>query len=123
LSADLGGGKTTLTKGIAKGLAISQTVTSPSFTISRVYDGRDQLTLHHFDFYRLQDPGILAHEISEVVKNNKAVAVIEWGESVKKILPKATTRITIERTDTGEDSRLITVTLPATHRYLLEGQV
>ena len=53
LSGDLGAGKTTLTKGIAKGLDISQMIKSPTYTIVREYEGR--LPLYHLDVYRIGD--------------------------------------------------------------------
>ena len=67
LSADLGGGKTTLTRGILDGLGSADMVASPTFTISKVYTAGD-LNIHHFDFYRLNDAGIIANELSEVAE-------------------------------------------------------
>ena len=64
LIGDVGAGKTTFTKGLAKGLGISETVQSPTFTISRVYEG-EKLTLSHYDFYRLNDYGIMEMELAE----------------------------------------------------------
>ena len=55
LSGDLGAGKTTLTKGIAKGLGITDYITSPTFTIVNEYDS-GRLKLNHFDVYRVSDP-------------------------------------------------------------------
>ena len=52
LVGDVGAGKTTFTKGLAKGIGVLETVQSPSFTISRVYEG-EKLQLKHYDFYRL----------------------------------------------------------------------
>ena len=52
MSGDLGAGKTTLTQGIARGLGITRTVSSPTFTILKIYQGR--LLLYHFDAYRLE---------------------------------------------------------------------
>jgi len=60
LVGDVGAGKTTLTKGIGIGLGVTENVQSPSFTISQVYDARDNLTLSHYDFYRLNDAGIMS---------------------------------------------------------------
>ncbi|MGA9233007.1 MAG: tRNA (adenosine(37)-N6)-threonylcarbamoyltransferase complex ATPase subunit type 1 TsaE, partial [Exiguobacterium oxidotolerans] len=53
LEGDLGAGKTTFTKGLAKGLGIERTVNSPTFTILKQYDGR--VNLNHFDVYRLEN--------------------------------------------------------------------
>src|SRR6185312_5854101 len=58
LISDLGGGKTTFVRGLAKGMGSQDTVRSPSFTLSNEYRS-GKLTLYHFDFYRLEDPGIM----------------------------------------------------------------
>ena len=55
LVGDIGAGKTTLTKGIARALGIIEPVQSPTFTISRVYDSPKGLRLAHYDFYRLSE--------------------------------------------------------------------
>jgi len=52
LVSDLGGGKTTFVRGLARGLGSADVVSSPTFTVSKVYKA-DKLELHHFDFYRL----------------------------------------------------------------------
>lgn len=86
LVGDVGAGKTTFTKGLAKGLKVTETVQSPTFTISRVYDGRDNLRLAHYDFYRLSDPGIMADELSEASDDPSTVICIEWGEIVNDVI-------------------------------------
>lgn len=79
LSGDLGAGKTQLVKGIARGLAITARVHSPSFTLVNVYTGGRQ-TLFHLDLYRLETPGqILSAGLEEYLKP-EGVAVIEWAE-------------------------------------------
>ncbi len=95
LVGDVGAGKTTLTKGIARGLDIDDDVQSPSFTISRVYDARDGLTLAHYDFYRLNDAGIMANELRENINDQSVVTVIEWAELVEGILPPGRIRIAL----------------------------
>src|SRR5437764_11905760 len=72
LVSDLGGGKTTFVRGLAKGMGTSDKVASPSFTISREYKAGD-LTMCHFDFYRLSEPGIMASEVAELVSDPKVV--------------------------------------------------
>lgn len=91
LVGDVGAGKTTFTHGLAAGLGVTETVQSPSFTISCNYPARDELTLNHYDFYRLNDPGIVAMELADTLNDPQAVTVIEWGESVRDILPPHTT--------------------------------
>lgn len=88
LVGDIGAGKTTLVKGIAKGLGIDEDVQSPSFTINRVYDARDGLYLYHYDFYRLNDPGIMKDELAEATQNKDTVTIIEWSDVVSDALPK-----------------------------------
>jgi len=105
LVGDVGAGKTTLVRGIARGFGISETVQSPSFTISRVYDARDGLRLTHYDFYRLEQPGIMADELDDTLQEYKTVTVLEWGETVKNILP--IDRLTITITPEGETSRYL----------------
>jgi len=103
LIGDVGAGKTTLVKGIAVGLDIDEHVQSPSFTISRVYQGRDNLTLNHFDFYRLDSAGIMADEIQEVISDPTAITIIEWGGVVNGVLPAD--RLSIRIVSPTEDSR------------------
>ncbi len=108
LVGDIGAGKTTLTKGIAKGLGVDEDVQSPSFTISRVYNARDDLRLAHYDFYRLSDPGILADELSEALGDKETVVIVEWADVVKRVLPAH--RVTIHITSPTETSRQLTIT-------------
>lgn len=105
LIGDVGAGKTTFTKGLALGLGIDDDVQSPSFTISRVYDARDGLQLVHYDFYRLEDPGIMADELREMVTDPTTVTVIEWADIVDGVLPEH--RITLKFTAPTETTRRI----------------
>ena len=95
LVGDIGAGKTTLTKGIARALDINEPVQSPTFTISRVYDSPKGLRLAHYDFYRLNNAGIMQAELAEVVQDARTVTVIEWAAVVGDVLPDDTLRITI----------------------------
>ena len=95
LVGDVGAGKTTFTKGLAKGLGISETVQSPTFTISRVYEG-EKLTLSHYDFYRLNDYGIMEMELAENLSNPKNVTVVEWAGDLAEILPKKHLKLVFE---------------------------
>lgn len=99
LSGDLGAGKTTLTQGVARGLGIDKTVSSPTFTILKIYQGR--LPLYHFDAYRLEgsneDLGF------EEMIDGDGVAVIEWPQYMEQAIPEKLLRITLKRLD--EDRR------------------
>lgn len=100
LVGDVGAGKTTLTKGIAKGLGINDEITSPSFTVSKRYRG-DDVTLVHYDFYRLEDPGLMSEDLEESLEDEDVVTVVEWGNSVESILPEKHPRIILKLRDDG----------------------
>jgi tRNA threonylcarbamoyladenosine biosynthesis protein TsaE len=107
LIGDVGAGKTTLVRGIARGMGIDETVQSPSFTISRMYDATDGRRLAHYDFYRLKDPGIMARELAETTGEGDTVTVIEWADSIQNVLPTDRLKITIAAT--SEDKRTLNV--------------
>lgn len=98
LIGDVGAGKTTFVRGLAKQLSIKEPVTSPSFTISKSYAGKTK-TLIHYDFYRLEDPGIMQEDLLENLKNPNNIIVIEWSDSVKNLLPENHTIINIKYND------------------------
>ena len=105
LIGDVGAGKTTFTKGLAKGLGISEPVQSPTFNISRIYAARDGLSLCHYDFYRLNEAGIMENELDEALNSSRNVTVVEWGGVVEGILPEDRLRLSIAAT--GETERLL----------------
>lgn len=107
LIGDIGAGKTTFTKGVAKGLEIRDDVQSPTFTISRVYQAHGGLELAHYDFYRLSDPGILKMELSETTHDPQVITMIEWGEVVSQVLPENT--IKIRFVSPSETTRIMTI--------------
>ncbi len=107
LSGELGAGKTHFTKGLALGIGITDTVTSPTFTLHNVYYG-SALTLNHFDFYRIEDSEEVAVlGLDEVFFQKEGVSVIEWCQKEACLLQKNHMIIFIEKS--GEDSRTITV--------------
>lgn len=87
LVGDVGVGKTTFTRGFARGLGVAQHVTSPSFTISKRYALPQDGELVHYDFYRLDDPGIMRDELSETLLRPRSAVIIEWGSDVSGLLP------------------------------------
>ena len=119
LIGDIGTGKTTLVKGIALGLKIDDDVQSPTFTIQRSYKARDDLVVNHYDFYRLEYAGIMAQEIEESLYDPKNILVIEWGESVKDVLPPE--RVIIKIDYLPETGREVTFQIPEKFAYLNEG--
>ncbi len=111
LSGDLGAGKTTFTKGIAKGMGIDKVVSSPTFTILKQYQGR--LNLNHFDAYRLEGQDIdLGFE--DLIYSDD-VSIIEWADFIEEILPEQRLDIVIEYLD--EVSRKV-VFKPSGQKYL-----
>ena len=101
LIGDVGVGKSTLTQGIAQGLGVKEEVTSPSFTLVKEYAG-ERYNLAHYDFYRLNDPGILAEDLNEKLQDKDTITVIEWGESIKDLLPAEHITINIKYLDNGD---------------------
>lgn len=106
LIGDVGSGKTTFTKGLAAGMGVDEDVQSPSFTISRVYDLPNGLRLAHYDFYRLNDAGIMADELNETLHDEQSVTVIEWAGLVGTVLPDD--RLTIRFISPTDDTRELT---------------
>ena len=106
LVGDVGAGKTTFVRGLAKGLGVKCELSSPSFTISRSYAG-EKYILTHYDFYRLSDPGLMAEDLAESISDPQTITVIEWGQSIADILPKGTKNITIKYVD--ENTREVVI--------------
>ncbi len=97
LKGDIGSGKTTLTTGIAAGLGFEGDVPSPTFTLSRTYPLKGKLSLHHYDFYRLNGHDSVTEELAETLKDPFAITVIEWPGQGNANLPNPRLRITINR--------------------------
>ena len=108
LTGDLGAGKTTLTKAIARGLGISETVTSPTFTIVKEYrSGR--LPLFHFDVYRIGDVEEMYELGYEEYFFGDGVCVIEWADLIEELIPEDALRISIAYGQ-NEEERIYTCT-------------
>lgn len=101
----LGAGKTAFTRGLARGLGISQRVTSPTYTIVNEYEG-GRLPLFHFDMYRLADAEELFDIGWEDYLQRGGVCAVEWSENVMEALEGA---VFIKIEKLGEESRKITV--------------
>ena len=117
LLGDIGAGKTTLTRGIARGLDITGPITSPSFTISCNYNARDDLQLYHYDFYRLDDAGIMTMELSETTADPHNIVIIEWADSVRDVLP--TEHVTVQINYRPNSGREVEIIAPSKYAYLL----
>ena len=108
LVGDVGAGKTSFTKGLARGLGVREAVQSPTFTISREYALADGRRLVHYDFYRLREAGIMAEELNEVIHDPSTITVVEWAETVADILPKDRVTLHIKLTPEDENARIVT---------------
>lgn len=105
LVGDLGAGKTTFTKGVARGLGIMDNVTSPTFTILNEYAGEEK-RLYHFDFYRIEDPDELVElGFEDYFPSADGLTIVEWVEKAPSVLPKQYYQITFEKID--DDKRRI----------------
>lgn len=115
LIGDVGSGKTTFVRGLAKGLDSPDHVSSPTFVVSKVYRGR--LTLHHLDLYRLDEPGLVGHQLSEILQEPESVVVIEWGGSAAEVLPSE--RMVIQFELMADEGRSLDISIPKTQDYIV----
>ena len=105
MEGTLASGKTTLTKGIALGLSVEESVTSPTFTLVSEYYGR--LTLYHVDVYRLDSPEDFINIGGEDMLYSGGVTIIEWSEKIRDLIPGTAIKIAMEIT--GPESRKIEI--------------
>ena len=100
LTGDLGGGKTHFAKGIAKGVGIKETITSPTFVLMRVYERGDTLSLYHLDLYRITDVKELElMDLDDIIGDERAIMVMEWPENVREIIPENAIWVTFKYID------------------------
>jgi len=108
LTGDLGAGKTTLTRSIARGLGVKGAISSPTFTIVHEYDD-GRLPLYHFDVYRVSDSDELFELGFEDYLDGKGVCVIEWADLLEEgLLPERTINIRLGY-GSAEDERICTI--------------
>ena len=107
-TGDLGAGKTAFTRGLARGLGVTQRVTSPTFTIVNEYEG-GRLPLFHFDMYRLSGSDELFDIGWEDYLSRGGVCAVEWSENVEDALEDGCIRVDIRRGEL-DSHRLITIT-------------
>jgi len=110
LSGDLGVGKTTLVKGIAKHMGVEEMVSSPTFMISKRYKAADQNSpiLQHIDLYRLK--GASKNDIGEIVdmvNDINCVTFVEWPELIEEVLGRMDVLIKIRAS--AENSREVII--------------
>jgi tRNA threonylcarbamoyladenosine biosynthesis protein TsaE len=107
LAGDLGAGKTAFAQGFGYGLGIDDQITSPTFTLARQYEGR--LRMHHLDVYRF-DATAEIHDVglAELLDDDDAVTLIEWGDAILPALPPDFLELRIALGE-GDDDREITL--------------
>lgn len=113
LQGYLGAGKTTLTHGIAKGLGINSPVSSPTFTLLYEHPaGGKNLSLYHFDAYRLEDEWEWYDAGFMEYLNNDGVSIIEWADKIQNVLPKHSIWLKIKKNKQKLNSRVFTLKVP-----------
>lgn len=117
LVSDLGGGKTVFAKGLARGAGSKDVVSSPTFTLSKVYK-TPNLVINHFDFYRLNDAGIMSEELKESIEDDKVVTIIEWADVAKDVLPL--NHLTVKIVQSGNQKRELIFGYSKSLSYLIE---
>ena len=111
LDGNLGAGKTVFASGFARGLGITEPVSSPTFTIVQEYPRAGGM-FFHLDLYRIDNPdAALAFGIDEFLYASDAISLVEWPERIEGLFPPGTIRVAIERTD-KEETRKITIEKP-----------
>lgn len=100
LNGELGAGKTTFVKGIALGLGIDEPITSPTYTISKLYDNK----LCHVDSYRINDEDIGLDDL----RNQGYIICVEWSENIRDYLPEIKYIVNIDYILDGRKIEIIT---------------
>ncbi|MDD4335231.1 MAG: tRNA (adenosine(37)-N6)-threonylcarbamoyltransferase complex ATPase subunit type 1 TsaE [Desulfotomaculaceae bacterium] len=119
LYGGLGAGKTCFAQGVARGLGIEDTVTSPTFTLINEYYDRSRLPFFHMDVYRLDSIAEMEDLGYEEYFYDGGVTLVEWAEKIGELLPEDRLDISIDRTaGEGEDLRQITL-LPRGEKFQL----
>lgn len=108
MQGTLAAGKTTITKGIAESLGVTDVITSPTFCLISEYEGR--MPLYHLDVYRLDGGEDFINLGTDDMLYGNGVSVIEWSEKIMEELPKDVITIKLEPECDGSTNRIITIT-------------
>jgi tRNA threonylcarbamoyladenosine biosynthesis protein TsaE len=101
---EMGAGKTTFIKAICEEMGVTDTISSPTFSIVNEYRGRNGKKIYHFDFYRIKNQDEAYDMGYEEYFYSGALCLIEWPEKIKDLLPLETRKVTITK---EEESRVI----------------
>ena len=105
LRGELGAGKTTLVRGVLRGLGWQGSVKSPTYALVEVYE-LSRLHLHHFDFYRFHDPREWIDAGFRESFNGRNVCLVEWPEKAGSLLPPPDVEITLAASGSGRSVSL-----------------
>lgn len=109
LDGDLGVGKSVFARGFARGLGITEPVTSPTFTLVQIYEG-GRLNMYHFDVYRIGDPSEMYDIGYEDYFYSDGVCLVEWASLILELIPDYAIKVSIEKDiSKGYDYRKITI--------------
>ena len=106
LAGDLGAGKTAFVQGFGRGLGVAERITSPTFTLVHVYEGR--LPIHHLDVYRLEQLSEALDLGLPEMLDEGGVVLIEWGEAILPVLPHDYLEVRLTF-GPGDDDRYVAV--------------
>lgn len=108
MRGEMGVGKTVFTKGLCRGLCVSDYVTSPTFTVVNEYEGKD-FKVYHFDLYRIEEEDELFEIGFEEYLSSGGVCIIEWPQNAEGCMPKTRYEVEILRQPDDENRRKIVI--------------
>lgn len=107
LIGELGSGKTKFTEGLLSYFDLQEEISSPTFTIVNEYHS-EKINIYHFDLYRLKD----VYEFENIGGEEyfgKGICIFEWGEMIEDILPNDYLKITFNRDEKDENTRILSI--------------
>jgi tRNA threonylcarbamoyladenosine biosynthesis protein TsaE len=105
LAGDMGAGKTAFAQGFGRGLGVTERITSPTFTLVHVYEGR--VPIHHLDVYRLEQLSeVLDLGLAEIL-DGEGIVLVEWGDAILPVLPHDFLEVRLTFGPGDDDRRLV----------------